>query len=290
MSTSSRSAWRPELRGFLNVLRLVEDDTAALRFKMRISEKFRGLLDPSNAFFHIQLMNQQPHFPGFLIAIEGIDGSGKSTQAQLVQEALEARKMAVIRTREPTAGKWGQLLRNSAETGRLSIEEEVETFLKDRQEHVETKIGPALRNGTIVITDRYYFSTAAYQGSRGVDPDELIRRNEAFAPEPDLLVLLDVDPESGLDRIRLRGDKANLFEKTDSLKKAREIFLKIKKPYLFRIDARQQPEEITNLILRQFTALYVERIARSTLAPMEKLKAILSFFGSDESATKATIP
>ena len=89
-------------------------------------------------------MNQPPHFPGFLIAIESIDGSGKSTQAQLVQQALEAGKLAVIGTREPTAGKWGQLLRNFADTGRLLIEEEVETFLKHRQEHVETKIGPGM--------------------------------------------------------------------------------------------------------------------------------------------------
>src|SRR5271168_4347864 len=106
----------------------------------------------------------QHHFPGFLIAIEGIDGTGKTTQAHHVQELLQSRKLVVIRTKEPTTGHWGQVLRDSALTGRLSLEEEVETFIKDRKEHVETKINPALKDGHIVIADRYYFSSMAYQG------------------------------------------------------------------------------------------------------------------------------
>ncbi|MEO8427453.1 MAG: dTMP kinase [Verrucomicrobiota bacterium] len=223
----------------------------------------------------------QHHFPGFLIAIEGIDGAGKTTQAHHVQDALQARKLAVIRTKEPTTGHWGQVLRDSALTGRLSIEEEVEAFIKDRKEHVEQTINPALREGKIIIVDRYYFSTAAYQGARGVNPDELIRRNEEFAPEPDLLVLLDIDPKAGLERIRTRGDRANHFEKTGTLRKARDIFLSIKKPYLLRIDATQQPSEICNLIVRQFSALYVERIAKSNRDPKEKLNATLGVFGAD---------
>ncbi|HTD67074.1 MAG TPA: dTMP kinase, partial [Candidatus Limnocylindria bacterium] len=132
-------------------------------------------------------MNVAPYFPGFLIAIEGIDGAGKTTQARLLQERLAARQLATIGTKEPTNGPWGRVLRESAQTGRLSIEDEVETFIKDRREHVADKIMPALRDGTIVIVDRYYFSTAAYQGARGLDPQELMRRNEEFAPQPDLL-------------------------------------------------------------------------------------------------------
>jgi dTMP kinase len=227
------------------------------------------------------LVTGQQHFPGFLIAIEGIDGTGKTTQAHHLQEALQARKLAVIRTKEPTTGHWGQVLRDSALTGRLSIEEEIEAFINDRKEHVEQTIIPALREGKIVIIDRYYFSTAAYQGARGIDPEELIKKNEAFAPEPDLLVLLDIEPKAGLERIRTRGDRANLFEKTGTLRKARDIFLSIKKPYLVRIDASQQPSEICNLIVRQFSALYVERIAKSNRAPQEKLNATLRVFGGD---------
>jgi dTMP kinase len=221
------------------------------------------------------------HFPGFLIAIEGIDGAGKTTQAHHVQEMLQTRKLCVLRTKEPTTGHWGQVLRDSALTGRLSLEEEVETFIKDRKEHVETKINPALEKGHIVIADRYYFSSMAYQGARGIEPQEIMRRNELFAPEPDLLVVLDIEPKIGLERIRTRGDRANHFEKTGTLKKAREIFNSINKPYLYRVDATQAPEVLSNLIVRQFSALYAESIARSSAGYKEKLNATMSLFGGD---------
>ena len=191
--------------------------------------------------------------PGFLLVIEGIDGAGKTTQANVLRERLTARGHQVVLTKEPTTGQWGRLLRESAQTGRLSIEEEVETFLKDRREHVAELIQPRLREGCVVIVDRYYFSTAAYQGARGVDPAELLRRNEEFAPEPDLLVLMDVEVERGLERVRTRGDRANLFEQTEALRRAREIFLSIQKPYLLKIDARQEPETISAEILVRLT-------------------------------------
>ena len=211
--------------------------------------------------------------------IEGIDGSGKSSQAHFVQEHLEARKLRVVRTKEPTAGKWGQMLRDSAATGRLSLEEEVEAFIKDRKEHVESLIKPALRDGQIVIIDRYYFSTMAYQGARGMDPEELMRRNELFAPEPDLLVLLNIETRLGLQRIKLRGDKANHFERIENLTRARAIFNSIKKPYLFRLDATQEPQTLCHLIVRQFSAIYAERIAQSRSTPKAKLKMMLNLFG-----------
>jgi dTMP kinase len=169
------------------------------------------------------------HFPGYLIAIEGIDGAGKTTQAHHLQAAIARRNLTVVRTKEPTTGHYGQVLRDSALTGRLSLEEEVETFINDRREHVENTINPHLREGHIVIVDRYYFSNMAYQGARGMDPHAIMTRNEEFAPEPDLLVLLDLDPKIGLQRIRLRGDRANHFETTDTLEKARDIFRSIRK-------------------------------------------------------------
>jgi dTMP kinase len=225
-------------------------------------------------------MNLAPHFPGFLVVIEGIDGTGKSTQAEMLQERLSSRGLRVLRTREPTTGKWGQMLRDSAVTGRLSIDEEVETFIKDRREHVETKILPALRDGTIVIVDRYYFSTAAYQGARGLDPKELIRRNEEFAPEPDLLVLLDLDVSQGLDRVRTRGDRANLFEQTDALRRAREIFLSIDKPYLYKIDARQDPQSVSADIAREFSRRYAECFAKSGAPMPAELSEALRLLGA----------
>jgi dTMP kinase len=225
-------------------------------------------------------MNRTHHFRGFLIAIEGIDGAGKTTQAHLLQERLQERKLCVVRTKEPTTGTWGQVLRDSALTGRLSLEEEVDAFLRDRKEHVEGLINPALDEGKVVIVDRYYFSTMAYQGARGIDPEELMRQNELFAPEPDLLVVLDIEPKLGLERIKTRGDRANHFEKTDTLKKAREIFNGIKKPYLYRLDATQKTETLRNLIVRQFSAIYAERIAHSDCTPEAKLKMTLNLFGA----------
>jgi len=197
-------------------------------------------------------MKVSPPYPGFLVVLEGIDGAGKSTQARTLGERLTARGQRVVLSREPTMGQWGKLLRESAQTGRLSIEEEVELFLKDRREHVNELILPRLREGCVVIVDRYYFSTAAYQGARGMDPQELIRRNEEFAPEPDLLVLFDLPVEDGLSRVRARGDQADHFEQVEALRRVREIFLSINKPYLVKVDARQEPGVIAEEMWRAF--------------------------------------
>ena len=188
---------------------------------------------------------------GFLVVFEGIDGAGKTAQSQWLQESLEELPLPVVRTKEPTAGRYGQMLRDSALSGRLSAEEEVEAFMNDRREHVATLIKPALAAVKIVIIDRYYFSTAAYQGCRGLDPQALIAQNEQFAPEPDLLIILDVDPKLGLERIRARGDQANHFEKTATLEKARSIFLNIHKPYKVVIDGLLPREEVRAIVLRE---------------------------------------
>ena len=180
-----------------------------------------------------------------LIAIEGIDGAGKTTLVNMLKAYFESLGREVVSRPEPTNGKWGIKLRESAKSGRLSPEEELEYFLKDRQEHVETVIAPALRASNIVILDRYYFSTMAYQGARGFDPDDIRAKNEAFAPVPDFLFILDLDVEKALGRISSRGDKANHFEKSDALQKSREIFLSLaSEPFVYILDARQSEREV----------------------------------------------
>jgi dTMP kinase len=172
------------------------------------------------------------------------------------------------------------MLRDSALTGRLSLEEELEAFINDRKEHVDKVIIPELEAGKVVIVDRYYFSSMAYQGARGIDPDEIRRRNEVFAPEPDLLVILDLEPKSGLERIRTRGDRATHFEKTRTLARAREIFRAIQKPYLYSVDAAQPVETICDSVLARFSMIADERKARSSEEPAPMTNETLNLFGA----------
>jgi dTMP kinase len=168
-----------------------------------------------------------PMSNGLFIVIEGIDGTGKSTQARRLGGWLESQGRAVVVSREPTDGPWGRQLRESAASGRLSAAAELEYFLNDRRQHVNELIAPALAAGKVVILDRYYFSTMAYQGARGYDPAEIRRLNEAFAPVPDLLLIIDLDVDTALGRIGARGDTANEFEQRDNLQRCRQIFLSL---------------------------------------------------------------
>jgi dTMP kinase len=194
---------------------------------------------------------------GLFIVIEGIDGTGKSTQSKRLAEWFRSRGREVVLSREPTDGPWGKKLRESATTGRLSAEEELECFLNDRREHVEMSIKPALAEGKVVILDRYYFSTMAYQGARGFDPAEIRLRNEAFAPRPDLLLILDLSVESAHGRIGARGDTTNEFEQRDTLSCCREIFLSLRdEPFACVIDAEPSLNVVTADILSVVTAKF----------------------------------
>jgi dTMP kinase len=218
---------------------------------------------------------------GFLLAIEGLDGAGKSVQVEAVSKVLKARGLEVALTREPTGGHWGKKLRESAAAGRLSPRDELHAFMEDRKEHVRDVLRPNLHAGKIVITDRYYFSTVAYQGARGFEPADLLRRNEAFAIEPHLLVLIDVDPETGLARIGHRSGMTDDFETVAQLAKCREIFLSLRKPYLVRIEGRARPNDIRDEILVAFSRAAVAIIAAcQTLTPRQKLDAIQDLHGA----------
>lgn len=186
---------------------------------------------------------------GLFIVIEGIDGTGKSTQAKRLGEWFTAQGREVVLSREPTDGPWGKKLRESAATGRLSPEDELQYFLNDRRQHVDELIAPSLAAGKVVILDRYYFSTMAYQGTRGFDPAEIRRKNEAFAPVPDVLLIMDLDVDTALERIGARGDTTNEFEKRGNLERCREIFLSLKDESFVRvIDTRGSLDEVATLV------------------------------------------
>jgi len=184
------------------------------------------------------------------IVFEGIDGTGKSTQVQLLADALRAKGHEVITSKEPTDGPHGTRLRNSADSGRLSPQEELDLFHRDRRHHVETLIKPALARGAVVILDRYYFSTMAYQGVRGFDPLEIRASNEKFAPVPDHVIILEVPIEVALDRIGIRDGAANEFEQRESLEKCHAIFSSINDPFVQRIDASASPDEVHAEVLK----------------------------------------
>jgi dTMP kinase len=177
--------------------------------------------------------------PGFLVVIEGIDGAGKSTLQRHLAAWCREQGHTVVTSREPTDGPHGRALRDSAKHGRLTPEAELDLFLADRREHVATLIAPSLARGAVVMLDRYYFSTAAYQGARGLDPWAIIAANEAFAPVPDLVLLLDLDPASGHARIGARGGAPDGFEGAAYLAEVRRIFLGLNRPFVRRLDARQ---------------------------------------------------
>lgn len=197
---------------------------------------------------------------GVLVAFEGIDGSGKTTQAVRLACHLREAGFTVVLTKEPTTGPHGAKLRASASSGRLDPEAEVALFEADRREHVAAVIRPALARGEVVIVDRYYFSTAAYQGARGLDPEAILVRNEAFAPAPDLLVLLEIPVAVGLARIRQRGDGAgNLFEREDALAACAAIFARLDRAYVLRLDGTAAPDEVHGRVIERVEALAVIR-------------------------------
>lgn len=183
---------------------------------------------------------------GILIVLEGIDGAGKSTQAEILMNRLHERGYDVVYFREPSDGKWGQeIKKKAAHPDSLSPEEELDLFLKDRKENVEKNLRPALEKKKIVILDRYYFSTIAYQGAKGIDQEQIRRVNEEFVVEPDLVFFLDVDPREGLDRIKNRKKKDRLFERAEYLVKVREIFRSFRGERFIHIDSSKPKKKIS---------------------------------------------
>ncbi len=161
-----------------------------------------------------------------LVALEGIDGSGKSTQAHLLREALEGRGIDAVVYREPGDSEFGDKLRQQFRDGRtVAPQEEAILFIEDRKIDVRDNILPALAAGKVVVMDRYYFSTMAYQGALGLDVEELSQRNEAFAPRPHLTLILDVPAETSVARIHASREAPDSYEGTEYLTRVRELFL-----------------------------------------------------------------
>ena len=195
-----------------------------------------------------------PENQGLFISFEGIDGVGKSTQADLMESYLAKRGLEVVRTLEPGGTELGVEIRHLLlhRKGEVSVRSEALLYAADRAHHVASKIRPALAKGQIVISDRYLDSSVAYQGAgRQLDLTE-VRELSLWAVDnllPDLTVLLDLDAEAasirrgqtGAEPDRLEREKISFFEA------ARETYkqLAAAEPNRFHlVDAAQDPDSI----------------------------------------------
>jgi len=197
---------------------------------------------------------------GILIAVEGIDGTGKSTQVRRIADYLREKGCKVVETREPTDGPFGRKIRQLfVDRGQCSPQEELELFVEDRRQHVRNVIAPALADGCIVVTDRYYFSTAAYQGAAGHDPGAIFAKN-SFAPEPDLVILLTMEPQASLARIReLRGEELNDFEQEEQLHRVAALFSSFSNACIKRINADAPLERVGQEIRKSVESLLQDK-------------------------------
>jgi dTMP kinase len=193
----------------------------------------------------------KPGTRGRLVAFEGLDGCGKTTQVTTLVRALRARGLEVVETREPTDGPFGRRIRAMAASGeRPAPEEELRWFVEDRREHVRAVVAPGLAAGRVVVTDRYFLSTVAYQGARGFDPERLLRESEAEFPLPDLALLLELEPRVGLARVTRSGRaREPAFEELAYLERVAAIFRSIARPWLVRIDAGAGEAEVHARVL-----------------------------------------
>ena len=206
---------------------------------------------------------------GFFITLEGVEGSGKTTQTALVAEALRAAGHRVTVTREPGGTRAGEAIRAIFLDPAVSLHAAAELLLvlADRAQHVREKLKPALAAGEIVLSDRYSDSTIAYQGyGRGLDLkllDEL-NRLATDGTHPDLTIVLDLAVETGLERTRarvrgdVRGPDRFEGEQVEFHRRVREGFLTIARDQPGRVrtlDATAPVAEITGRIVEAIVAL-----------------------------------
>ncbi len=166
---------------------------------------------------------------GVLIALEGIDGCGKSTHAEKLAKWLKEKGEDVLHTKEPSKGPIGVLLRQYL---KMDAPPRVDAllFTADRSEHIQNEISPALNEGKIVLCERYIYSTIAYQAAQGLDWDWLVDLN-SFAPKPDLTILLDLRPDIAVKRTTTEEK----FEELEVLKKVNKNYKKLAKKNNFKI-------------------------------------------------------
>ena len=191
---------------------------------------------------------------GFFISFEGIDGSGKSTQIQHLAKNLETLGFDVVITREPGGSVGGEQIRNLLLQGavdRWSAETEILLFTASRRDHLERIILPALDDGKIVICDRFTDSTRMYQGMRGPSLRSLVEllNEKVIKRDPDLTIIIDINPETGLTRAKSRKTVEERFEDfgVDLQMKMRQGFIELSKEFSNRIEVVNGQQSVDEL-------------------------------------------
>jgi dTMP kinase len=190
---------------------------------------------------------------GIFIVIEGLDGSGKTTQAKLLSKKLE-KTNNVLLTAEPSLGKIGTFIREDClyEETRLPTEAEALLFAADRIEHMHNEIKPALDQGKLVICDRYIYSSLAYQGNAGLSLD-WIKTINARALQPDFCIFIDVSPEKVIERLRRRK---SVMETLEIQQRVREVYLKyVEKGELIRVDGDKPKDFVADEVYTKVSTL-----------------------------------
>lgn len=197
------------------------------------------------------------------ISFEGIDGVGKSTQLEMLQAYLTDRGHTVLRTLEPGGTELGQEIRHLLlhRKGDVAPRAEALLYAADRAHHVATKIRPALARGEIVLTDRFFDSSVAYQGAaRDLDVNQ-VRDISLWAVDnliPDLTILLDLPADDAMSRRSKTGTEPDRLEqeKVDFFERARQMYLELaKEPRFLVVDARKSVDEIQSEIRARLAQL-----------------------------------
>ncbi len=184
---------------------------------------------------------------GSFIVFEGADGAGKSSLCRRLTDELSEEGREVVLTAEPTHEGVGAFIR-SGDAGRISQRTEALLFVADRNDHTE-KIERMVAEGKIVLCDRYFASTVAYQSAKldgdSSDRDWLVQINSDFIHRPDATILLDIDPEIGMGRVGTRGEETSKFERLDFQRQVRENYLSLAEEYGFNVvDASRSQDEV----------------------------------------------
>lgn len=185
---------------------------------------------------------------GAFICIEGLDASGKTTHARRLVQSLRERGFDAIYTTEPSTGEIGEFIRRCILQRRRRVPSVVEAFLfaADRVVHVENEIKPALREGRIVVSDRYVCSSLAYQGAAGLDM-KWIEEINRFALLPDLAIYIDVPPEVVVRRLR---GKRSVMERLGIQRQVQEVYTRlVENGRLLSIDGNLPRGEVAKEIL-----------------------------------------